>query len=53
VEKKSRKDGNEKGGALKQRLRGVRKRKRVQQRKGQEASTVKARLVEARRRLGH
>lgn len=45
--------GNEKGTALKRRLRSVRKRKRAKQRLGQEASAFKARLVEARRRIGH
>jgi hypothetical protein len=53
VEKRADSDGNEKGEALKQRLRGVRKRKQAQQRLGQEASAFKARLVEARRRVGH
>ena len=51
MEKRAKNDGNEKAGALKRRLRGVRKRKRAQQRLGQEASAFKGRLVEARRRI--
>ena len=53
MDKTADKAGNDKSDALKRRLRGVRKRKRAQQRVGQEASVFKARLVEARRRVGH
>jgi hypothetical protein len=53
VDKRADSEGNEKSEALKMRLRGVRRRKRAQQRIGEEASAFKARLVEARRRVGH
>lgn len=43
--------GNEKGGQLKQRLRGVRRRKQVQERLGQEATSFRMRLVEGRGRI--
>jgi hypothetical protein len=51
VDKRADKEGNEKGAALKRRLRGVRKRKQARQRLGQEVSAFKARLVDARRRV--
>jgi hypothetical protein len=53
VEKRADNEGNEKGEALKRRLRGVRKRKQAQQHLGRDASAFKARLVKARRRIGH
>ena len=43
--------GNEKGGALKRRLRGVRRRKQLQERLGQEATAFRMQLAEGRERV--
>jgi len=43
--------GNEKGGELKRRLKGVRRRKQVRERLGQDTTSFRVRLVEGRRRV--
>jgi hypothetical protein len=52
MDKRNENEGNQKGGELKRRLRGVRKRKQVQQCLGKDARAFKMRLVEARGRVG-
>lgn len=44
--------GNQKGGELKRRLKGVRKRKQVHEHLSQDGLAFKVRLVEARGRIG-
>lgn len=49
MDKRSEGEGDQKGGELKRRLKGVRKRKQAQRRLERDASAFKMRLVKTRR----